>query len=62
MTSDEAGRLGQGAKKQEACSHRRLLDTERTAEGQETGRFICKECGAVVLTKGGDQSVNQTPS
>ena len=62
MPSDEAGRLKPGAKGEEACLHRRLLDTERTAEGEETGRFICKECGAVVSINSASEKANKDKS
>ena len=62
MTSDEAGRLKPAAKDERACSHGRLLDTERTAEGQETGRLVCRECGAVLSTDSGDNNVKKDMS
>ena len=31
-----------------ACTHSRMVEDERTAEGKKSGRLICMECGTVL--------------
>lgn len=42
-SSDEAGHSTSPP-----CTHGRMVDDERKADGSRSGRLICMECGAVV--------------
>jgi hypothetical protein len=51
MSSSEAGRSSHSDESQEKCAHKRIIDDERSENGEQTGNIICKECGAVVSAK-----------
>jgi len=48
MPSSEASRPSHGKKSQENCDHKRAVDYELSEGGKETGKVICKECGAIL--------------
>lgn len=31
-----------------SCAHSRMVEEERTSDGKESGRLVCRECGAVL--------------
>ena len=50
MNLDEAGRLQEAWKTRhgdEPCCHTRVVDYFTTHDGQNTGKLVCKECGAI---------------
>ena len=51
MSSNEAGRPSRGGKAHESCSHERVVDYELSEDGEQTGRFVCRECGAILAGK-----------
>jgi hypothetical protein len=51
MSSIEADRPSQGAISLTPCGHKRVIDYLRLKDGEQTGKFICKECGAVLPAK-----------
>ena len=32
------------------CTHSRMIEDERTPDGEQSGRVVCMECGAVLPT------------
>ncbi len=50
MNSNEAGRLQEAWKTKhgdKSCQHGRVVESFTTQDGQYTGKFACKECGAI---------------
>jgi hypothetical protein len=41
------------------CSHTRLVDEYRTPDGHETGKLICKECGAIFEPRSSEREKGQ---
>ena len=50
MGTEEAGPSpkGKDLSARSSCAHGRMVNDERTVDGQITGCVICEECGAVL--------------
>ena len=50
MTSDEAGRSekNESSDLEFHCLHQRIIDYHYDGQGNRTGKFICKECAAII--------------
>ncbi|MDT7042797.1 hypothetical protein [Candidatus Nitronereus thalassa] len=50
MTSDEAGRPeDEGSGLEISCLHQRMIEYQYDEQGKRTGKFVCKECAAIIL-------------
>jgi len=50
MTSDEAGRSegNESLGSKSHCLHKRVIENHYDEQGNRTGKFICKECAAII--------------
>lgn len=49
MTSDEAGRSKDESSGLEfQCLHQRMIEYHHDEQGNRTGKYICKECTAII--------------
>jgi hypothetical protein len=46
LSSKKAGPASKCTKSGAECAHERVVDYEFSEDGEKTGQFICKECGA----------------
>jgi hypothetical protein len=62
MRTQEAGPSSDdnASSSRSSCVHGRMVNDERTPDGQTTGRLICMECGALLPASPASPSQDQS--